>query len=207
MSQHPSSRRNRAVAPWRIVACGAVAGALFLAQGCTSVSIEDAAPAGALGSTYATVEPEPETAPRAVPNAASLDAVAEADTTLGQLDVDPYVDIAVRSENLVRPTGASEIIVSETAETGTGAPVTVDGMGPSAPRESGQFPNLNLPPRSATRQFTPGQRNAKTRELASARSQLKSAVAEIPADKKEAERLRKLGQSHGKDALKQIEKR
>lgn len=153
------------------------------------MSIEDAVPAGALpaGGGVAASQlvdeslPPPAPAGAPIPLAGTAPEAAVVETRSGAL-TEPPPDIA--------------------------APVArVDGVGASAPRATGQFPNLNLPPRSATSQFTPAESRAKANELRGAATQVQRTADGISSDKKELERLKKLGESHGKDALKAIEKR
>ena len=158
---------------------------MVLAQGCASVSIEDAVPSGALASG---------TAPGASATTASVETLPPPAT--------PQASAPQASALVAEPAPNPSAAVVEAASL-----AEVDGVGPSAPRETGRFPNLNVAPRTATEQFTRAESTAKTLELRSAASQIKSAGGDITADKKELERLRKLGESHGKEALKAIEKR
>lgn len=183
MSHQPHPVRTGGNARRLIVAGCLGLGVVVLAQGCASVSIEDAVPSGALAGG---------TAPASSATTASLETLPPPVAP----DASAPRASALVAEPAPNPSPAAAASLAE-----------VDGVGPSAPRETGRFPNLNVPPRTATEQFTRAESTAKTRELRNAASQIKSAGGDITADKKELERLRKLGESHGKDALKAIEKR
>lgn len=71
-------------------------------------------------------------------------------------------------------------------------------------RNTGTFPNLNVPPKVAAEQLTPEQKTAKLGQLETEKQRLtaQTAGARPTAD---AAALKKLGETHGQDALKSIE--
>ncbi|HWK66560.1 MAG TPA: hypothetical protein VNS34_16645 [Rhizobiaceae bacterium] len=81
-----------------------------------------------------------------------------------------------------------------------GANGEIQGVG----RNTGTFPNLNVPPQVAAEQLTPEQKQAKLGQLdAEKRSQAaEGAKARATVD---AAQLKKLGETHAQDALKSIE--
>lgn len=79
---------------------------------------------------------------------------------------------------------------------------TIDDAVPGA-HHTGQFPNLNIPQLAATTQMTDEETAAATGQLVSARAATKDSSTP-PAS--EADRLRKLGDTHAKTALQEIEK-
>ena len=72
-------------------------------------------------------------------------------------------------------------------------------------RDTGAYPNLNIPKQAQTSQFSQGEQTSglAALEAAHARQQAQGAPAAVPAG--EAERLRRLGATHGEEALRQIE--
>jgi len=94
---------------------------------------------------------------------------------------------------------------SSQAATQTASAATV-GTGPSAPRQTGQYPNLNIVPQPATEQFTDAEANATTSELRQAQSRAQRTVQSLSAAG-EGERLRVLGNTHGDAVLGEIEAR
>ena len=133
-----------------------LAACVLAAAGCTSASLEDAAPRSLLP-------------PPAAPGPASV-AIAE-------------------------PPAAATDGVQETA-----APVA-----PSAgrPRDTRQFPNINVVPKGETAQISPAQRAAAVAELNAARQVQKAAGATAGAGS--AAELRQLGRDHARRALNDIE--
>jgi hypothetical protein len=88
---------------------------------------------------------------------------------------------------------------------------TVEGNAAAAepatgPRNSGVYPNLNVTPGTAAAQLTPAEKAAMLAELRAKQEGAAAAVAKArPADQLEA--LRELGERHGDDVLKEIEKK
>jgi hypothetical protein len=74
-----------------------------------------------------------------------------------------------------------------------------------APRNTGTYPNLNIPPKAAADQISPDEKTADTAALQAAQ-QAKAALAagEAPTD---PALLRKLAETHSADALKEIEEK
>lgn len=73
------------------------------------------------------------------------------------------------------------------------------------PRDTGQYPNLNIPQKAATSQFTTAQVTAKTKELDAAKTQAAARPADASAVTADAARMRALGKSNANDVLKDIE--
>jgi hypothetical protein len=71
------------------------------------------------------------------------------------------------------------------------------------PINTGTFPNLNIPPQVAAKQFTPEEQQAKMAELTALRGQTTAAVA-APTGTTDPAALRKLAQTHADEALKEI---
>ncbi|RST86413.1 hypothetical protein EJC49_10530 [Aquibium carbonis] len=90
------------------------------------------------------------------------------------------------------------------ARSSASAPVV--GTGPSAPRQTGEFPNLNIVPKPATAQFTDAETSATTSELRLAQERARRTVQSLSAPG-EGERLRVLGNTHGAAVLGEIEAR
>ncbi|WP_187970977.1 hypothetical protein [Aquibium microcysteis] len=86
------------------------------------------------------------------------------------------------------------------------APTDTIGTGPSAPRQTGQFPNLNVPARAATEQFSDAEASATTSELLLAQQRAKRTVASLSRPGA-GERLRVLGNNRGADVISEIEGR
>lgn len=84
------------------------------------------------------------------------------------------------------------------------ASATTVGTGPSAPRQTGQFPNLNVVPKAAADQFTDAESSATTSELLRAQARARQTVASL-SKPGEGERLRVLGNTHGAAVLSEIE--
>lgn len=87
------------------------------------------------------------------------------------------------------------------ARTATG----VVGVGPSAPANTGQYPNLNIPRRSAAEQLGSSEAKRAERDLKSAARDQGKDLDRSTVGKKDMDELRKLGATHGADALKEIE--
>jgi hypothetical protein len=88
------------------------------------------------------------------------------------------------------------------------APATalVEGTGPSAPRNTGQFPNLNVAPTPAAAQFTPAEARSTAQDLRNAaRAQAGGGGVSAAESAREAARLRQLGRTRAAEVLKEIE--
>jgi hypothetical protein len=73
------------------------------------------------------------------------------------------------------------------------------------PRDTGQYPNLNVPQKGATSQFTPSDVSAKTSELNGARTGLEAQPADVAGFSADAVRLRQVGEKRPAQVLKDIE--
>lgn len=92
-----------------------------------------------------------------------------------------------------------------TASIEDAAPVATAPTQPNlvGPRDTGSYPNLNIPPQQAAPQFTDEQARAKLDAL-----NAENAAAQNPARaaaRRDSASLNALARSHGSDALKQIE--
>ncbi|MGN6582136.1 MAG: hypothetical protein ACTHJV_00375 [Rhizobiaceae bacterium] len=84
-----------------------------------------------------------------------------------------------------------------------GAPPVSTSLGAQG---TGQFPNLNLPRKGATAQFTAAEQQQKMSELAAARQATETVAAPNPAQvSADSATLSKLGQTEPETVLKQIE--
>jgi hypothetical protein len=73
------------------------------------------------------------------------------------------------------------------------------------PRDTGQYPNLNISQKAATAQLTNTEVTAKTQELNTARTALQAKPADTSGANADAARLRQVGQKHSEQVLKDIE--
>ncbi len=73
------------------------------------------------------------------------------------------------------------------------------------PRDTGKFPNLNIPQKGETSQFTTAEVTAKTKELDAAKTQLAAKPVATTATSADAAHMRQLGKSNAQDVLKDIE--
>lgn len=92
---------------------------------------------------------------------------------------------------------------------GCASPDPEPGFAAAGARNTGTFPNLNVPPAVAATQFDPyslSQHNTAIQTAVQAQ-QAEGAVAAASISPEEAERLRRLGATHGQDALNAIEAR
>lgn len=104
--------------------------------------------------------------------------------------------------------GCAGTSIEDAVPAGTQAPqaasATTVGTGPSAPRQTGEFPNLNVVPQAATAQFSDAEASATTSELLLAQQRARRTVATLSRPS-QGERLRVLGNTHGADAISEIE--
>ena len=93
-----------------------------------------------------------------------------------------------------------------TASMESAAPKTAAaGSQVQGPTDTGTFPNLNIPPKSAAAQFTDTEKTAKLAELSADQAAAQApAAATSPAAADSAE-LNSLAANHAKDTLQQIE--
>lgn len=75
----------------------------------------------------------------------------------------------------------------------------------SGPRNTGQYPNLNLPQRAAAEQITYAQKVQMMHELAGAKQRQAASAGTTAAAAAEAARLRSLATGHAQRALEEIE--
>ncbi|MEX0409322.1 hypothetical protein ABGN05_27135 [Aquibium sp. LZ166] len=167
----------------RIVASGALLAGSILLPGCASVSIEEAVPAAALASNDpATAQP-----------AALLPAPATPSSLADATSVEPAAGDPV----------AAEAVTEQPPPAATGSGLV--GVGPSAPASTGQYPNLNIPRRSAAEQLARSETREAERDLKSAARGQGKDLERTTVEKKDMDDLRKLGATHGAKALKEIE--
>jgi hypothetical protein len=95
------------------------------------------------------------------------------------------------------------VMLCSLATATAGCGTTIEESVPGARRE-GVYPNLNIPQQAATEQLTDEEAQAGITALTAVRTGQQSAGAGGSAS--EAERLRRLRESHGDAALKEIEK-
>lgn len=105
--------------------------------------------------------------------------------------------------------GCAGMTIEEAVPAGAGssqamAPAAVVGTGPSAPLQTGQFPNLNVVPTPAAAQFTDAESSATTSDLLRAQARARRTVESL-SKPGEGERLRVLGNTHGAAVLGEIE--
>jgi hypothetical protein len=86
----------------------------------------------------------------------------------------------------------------------TPATVTEVQLSSGEPRNTGTFPNLNIPPQSAAAQIGAQQKAARLAELNAARSGQKAPPGAAGTSASKA-RLKKLASTHATEALKEIE--
>jgi len=82
---------------------------------------------------------------------------------------------------------------------------TVEGTGTSAPRLTGEFPNLNRVPTPAADQISRDELKTDTAYLRNAASRQKEFAGTPTVTSKDEDELRKLGRTHGAQVLKEIE--
>jgi uncharacterized membrane protein len=87
--------------------------------------------------------------------------------------------------------------------TAQSVPVSANGT-PTGPIDTGTYPNLNIPPRTAAEQLSKAERDAAVKELSAAR-QNQPQVRGTASAANENARLRKIGSTHASDTLKAIE--
>lgn len=79
------------------------------------------------------------------------------------------------------------------------------GLSSGQPRNTGTFPNLNIPPQVAASQITPDEKAAKLSELEAA--QAAQPVAQAGNTAADQIRLKKLAETHASSTLAEIEKK
>jgi hypothetical protein len=73
------------------------------------------------------------------------------------------------------------------------------------PRDTGQYPNLNIRQKGATAQLTDAEVAAKTKELDSAKASLGAKPADTSGADADVARMRQVGKEHNEQVLKEIE--
>lgn len=96
-----------------------------------------------------------------------------------------------------------EAVPAGALDSGPTAPI--DGVSPPVLRNTGRYPNLNVPRHGAANQLSAGEASAKKGELRRSASGQAEIANEPGIAPSELERLRKLGETHGEDTLKKIE--
>jgi len=97
--------------------------------------------------------------------------------------------------------GCGSATVEQAVPTASAAPVS--GISTGEPKNTGTFPNLNVAPQAATTQISPEEKQAHIEELLAAQQgQAAKAPGKTPTD---PVLLRKLADTHAKDALAEIE--
>lgn len=99
------------------------------------------------------------------------------------------------------PAGQAPAIAA--AET-TPSVVSEVQLSSGAPRNTGTFPNLNIPPQAAAKQISAQQKAARLAELRAARTGQTAPPGSAGTSASKA-RLKKLASSHATEALKEIE--
>lgn len=90
------------------------------------------------------------------------------------------------------------------ARVAASGPVLPDGAF-SGPKDTGTYPNLNLPVRAATEQMTPAEVSSTRGELSATRNRVRSAGRGDTATPAELAQLRRIGATHAAETLKAIE--
>ena len=108
---------------------------------------------------------------------------------------------ATASSDVPQPTTAQRGTASASAlETAAATPAE-----PSGPRNSGTYPNLNIPPQTANAQITDEEKAAETEALRATQERTASTAAKLGKGVADPVVLRKLAAEHADAALKKIE--
>ncbi|TPM31449.1 hypothetical protein [Mesorhizobium sp. B2-3-4] len=91
------------------------------------------------------------------------------------------------------------VAVAGCSSTNTGGPVPM--ASDAGPKDTGTFPNLNIPPQVANKQFTEAERNAKLAELKADKSRQGAKSGGVTSQAA----LTDLAKKHGPQTLQQIE--
>jgi hypothetical protein len=124
---------------------------------------------------------------------------SEADRRVGPAAINLLAAIAVLSSFILLGGCASDFAI-EDAVPHPAADGTYGG-----PRDTGQYPNLNIRQKGATSQLTDAQVAAKTGELDSAKARLHAAPADTSGASADIANMRKAGKAHNEEVLKEIE--
>lgn len=87
--------------------------------------------------------------------------------------------------------------------TAQSVPTSANGT-PAGPIDTGTYPNLNIPPRTAAKQLSKSERDAAVKELSATLKNQPQVAGAVPAAN-EGTLLRKIGRTHASDTLKAIE--
>ena len=104
-------------------------------------------------------------------------------------------------ENAPRPAGAQRGTASAT---GAAAPATAAAIEAAGPKDTGTFPNLNIPPKVAADQITDAEKTAQTTELRATQQGAATTAAGLGQGMTDPALLRKIAAQHAADALKKI---
>ena len=97
--------------------------------------------------------------------------------------------------------GGALLAAGGCASSDTGSATTVAGV--DGPKDTGSYPNLNIPPQVAAQQLTPEERNAKLAQLKSSQQAQLGKGGKVQGTSPAA--LNTLAKNHGDETLKQIE--
>ena len=104
---------------------------------------------------------------------------------------------ATLPENAPRPAGAQRGTASATA-------VAASATEPAGPKDTGTFPNLNIPPQVAADQITDDEKAAETTDLRATQQGAATTAAGLGQGMTNPALLRKIAAQHAADALKKI---
>ena len=111
-------------------------------------------------------------------------------------DAAPTASASTLPENAPRPAGAQRGTASA-----TDAAVAIEAEGP---KDTGTFPNLNIPPKVAADQITDDQKTAQTTDLRATQQGAATTAAGLGQGMTDPALLRKIAAQHAADALKKI---
>lgn len=155
---------------------------------CRASALVVAAVLGIAGCTTTSLED-------VAPEAATIDETAQSQTAaIPAPTAPPNAGEPVSNEALPEAAGTTAVAATQ---------AEISGEAQGSGRNTGQFPNLNIPPVAAAPQLTSAERQAKLAELAAARQAAQSGASVKPAAN-QAE-LKKLARTHAQEALEQIE--
>jgi hypothetical protein len=152
----------------------------------------------------------------AVIGLAMLPAAVAGCASTGLDDLVPTTSTASQStlpESAPRPTGVQRGTATASSATANGAlaaPVETvaapsEPLLSNGPKNSGTFPNLNIPPQVANTQITDDEKAAETQSLRATQAGVAASAPGVGKVTTDAVLLRKLAAKHAGDALKKIE--
>ena len=124
---------------------------------------------------------------------------SEADRRVGPAAINPLAAIAVLSSFILLGGCASNFAIEDAVP----HPAADGAYG--GPRDTGQYPNLNIRQKGATTQLTDTQVADKTKELDSAKARLDAKPADTAGANADIARMRQAGKAHNEQVLKEIE--